>query len=81
MNSLPCDHSPVESGLSDDEDSEDDDNDEDEQPRRKFAFPELDTKIREAVKQYGAVFPKLNFSSPRVRPLLFMFESVTLICL
>lgn len=50
--------------LSDDEDGEDDD--EDDEARRKFAFPELDAKIRQAVKQYGAVFPKLNFSSPRV---------------
>ena len=31
-----------------------------------FAFPELDDKIRQAILEYGAVFPKLNFSSPRV---------------
>ncbi|EKM51888.1 uncharacterized protein PHACADRAFT_262285 [Phanerochaete carnosa HHB-10118-sp] len=53
---------PAESTLSDDEGDEGDD-----EPRRTFAFPELDAKIREAVKDYGAVFPKLNFSSPRVR--------------
>ncbi|KAI0802046.1 D123-domain-containing protein [Irpex lacteus] len=63
------DLAPMASALSDDEDgSEGDgsDSDEEEQePRRKFAFPELDTRIRDAVKEYGAVFPKLNFSSPR----------------
>lgn len=55
----------MQSSLSDDE-QDDDDSDEDEGERRKFAFPELDAKIRDAVKRYGAVFPKLNFSSPRV---------------
>ncbi|OCH85741.1 D123-domain-containing protein [Obba rivulosa] len=42
------------------------DNEEDEgESRRQFAFPDIDAKIREMVSQYGAVFPKLNFSSPR----------------
>ncbi|KAL4070056.1 D123-domain-containing protein [Scleroderma yunnanense] len=31
----------------------------------KFSFPELDERIRRAITEYGAVFPKLNFSSPR----------------
>ncbi|KAK7694590.1 hypothetical protein QCA50_001776 [Cerrena zonata] len=53
---------PVESSLSD---QEDEDEDEDEIGRKKYAFPELDAQIREAVSKYGAVFPKLNFSSPR----------------
>lgn len=56
----------AESGLSDEESDEDDEDSEDEGERRKFAFPELDAKMREAVKQYGAIFPKLNFSAPRV---------------
>lgn len=51
--------------LSDDEDSGAD-SDEDDQDRRRYAFPELDAKIRDSVAKYGAVFPKLNFSSPRV---------------
>ncbi|TCD71477.1 hypothetical protein EIP91_008857 [Steccherinum ochraceum] len=55
---------PVESELSDDE-SESDGEDEEEEKRKTFAFPELDEKIRAAVAAYGAVFPKLNFSSPR----------------
>ncbi|KAF7299091.1 hypothetical protein MIND_00857400 [Mycena indigotica] len=55
-----ADDVPVESTLSDDEDSGDE---EEEFPR--FAFPELDDKIRECLRQYGAVFPKLNFSSPQ----------------
>ncbi|EMD39806.1 hypothetical protein CERSUDRAFT_121986 [Gelatoporia subvermispora B] len=55
---------PLESTLSDDGNNEDD-NEEEEDPRRQFAFPEIDTKIRDAVALYGAVFPKLNFSSPR----------------
>ncbi|OSX57322.1 hypothetical protein POSPLADRAFT_1062010 [Postia placenta MAD-698-R-SB12] len=55
---------PAESTLSDDEDSGAD-SDEDDQDRRRYAFPELDAKIRDSVAKYGAVFPKLNFSSPR----------------
>lgn len=54
---------PIESSLSD---QENEDEDEDEVGRKKYTFPELDAKIREAVSNYGAVFPKLNFSSPRV---------------
>lgn len=55
----------MESGLSDDDESEPDEDEDDDPPRRRFAFPELDKKIRDAIVQYGAVFPKLNFSSPR----------------
>ena len=62
--SLNC--RPPESSLSDDEKDEDDASEDEEDERQKFAFPELDAKIRQAVQQYGAVFPKLNFSSPRV---------------
>ncbi|KAG6866291.1 hypothetical protein C0991_006387 [Blastosporella zonata] len=51
---------PAESNLSD----EDNDGDEDEECPS-FAFPELDTRIRECVATYEAVFPKLNFSSPK----------------
>ncbi|KAI0689062.1 D123-domain-containing protein [Cytidiella melzeri] len=52
--------------LEDSTDNSDADEDEESrEPRRMFAFPELDAKIRDTVKQYGAVFPKLNFSSPR----------------
>ncbi|KAH9889813.1 D123-domain-containing protein [Cubamyces lactineus] len=54
---------PAESTLSDDEDAADEDESTDEPAR--FAFPELDARIREAIADYGAVFPKLNFSSPR----------------
>ncbi|PCH40250.1 D123-domain-containing protein [Wolfiporia cocos MD-104 SS10] len=55
---------PAESTLSDDEGDEEEE-DEAEDERQKFAFPELDAQIRDAVEKYGAVFPKLNFSSPR----------------
>ncbi|KAH9847887.1 D123-domain-containing protein [Lenzites betulinus] len=54
---------PAETTLSDDEDA--DEGEVDDDAPAKFAFPELDAKIREAVAAYGAVFPKLNFSSPR----------------
>ncbi|KAK7469163.1 hypothetical protein VKT23_003654 [Stygiomarasmius scandens] len=54
---------PAESTLSDDDDGYESDDEGEE--LRKFAFPELDQKIRECVKEYGAVFPKLNFSSPK----------------
>ncbi|KAE9404018.1 D123-domain-containing protein [Gymnopus androsaceus JB14] len=53
---------PAESTLSDDEDDVNPDEEEEEQV---FAFPELDEKIRAAIKDYGAVFPKLNFSAPK----------------
>ncbi|GBE85182.1 D123-domain-containing protein [Sparassis latifolia] len=56
---------PAGSTLSDDEGDHGDDDDDDEDERRRFAFPDLDARIRDAVSQYGAVFPKLNFSSPR----------------
>lgn len=36
------------------------------EPRPVYSFPELDKQIRDVVKEYGAVFPKLNFTSPRV---------------
>ncbi|KAH8102611.1 D123-domain-containing protein [Cristinia sonorae] len=55
---------PAESYLSDDEGDGEEDED-DEEKRKTFAFPAIDEKIRDAVKTYGAVFPKLNFSSPR----------------
>ncbi|TFY59284.1 hypothetical protein EVJ58_g5872 [Rhodofomes roseus] len=56
---------PAGSTLSDEEDSGGYESDEEDEEERKFAFPELDEKIRDAVSKYGAVFPKLNFSSPR----------------
>ena len=58
----------VKSTLSDDEESGNDE-DQDDQVHR-FAFPDLDAKIRQAIRGYGAVFPKLNFSSPKVLLLL-----------
>ena len=62
---------PPESALSDDEHEADDgndaDSDEEDTPRKQYAFPELDQRIRDCVKEYEAVFPKLNFSSPKVR--------------
>ncbi|KAH9480460.1 Cell division cycle protein 123 [Psilocybe cubensis] len=60
------DNVPAESTLSDEEDAvEDDSEDEDAQPRRHYTFPDLDQRIRECIKEYEAVFPKLNFSSPK----------------
>ena len=60
--------SPNESTLSGSEDETEDSASESgsEYGSKRFAFPELDDKIRQAVSEYGAVFPKLNFSSPRV---------------
>lgn len=31
-----------------------------------WAFPDLDNRIRDCVEEYEGVFPKLNFSSPKV---------------
>ncbi|KAF8225884.1 D123-domain-containing protein [Tricholoma matsutake] len=52
---------PTESTLTDD----DEDDEDPDEPINRFSFPELDTKIRECIKEYGSVFPKLNFSSPK----------------
>ena len=41
--------------------------DEDTSPSKQYAFPELDAQIRAVINEYGAVFPKLNFSSPKAR--------------
>ncbi|KAG6811627.1 hypothetical protein H0H92_006496 [Tricholoma furcatifolium] len=54
-------NAPAESTLSDDEGSDE----EDPEDRPSFAFPELDAQIRECIASYEAVFPKLNFSSPK----------------
>ena len=45
----------------------DDEEDDDEETGEQFSFPELDAQIRQAITDYGAVFPKLNFTSPKVR--------------
>jgi D123 len=55
----------IESTLSDDENENIDD--ENDGPQKYYAFPELDKRIRECVLEFDAVFPKLNFSSPKVR--------------
>ncbi|KAG1749234.1 D123-domain-containing protein [Suillus lakei] len=54
---------PAESSLSDQEDESDDE--EDAAVGQSFSFPDLDERIRQTIKEYGAVFPKLNFSSPK----------------
>ena len=60
--------SAASSSLSDDEKEDADHDSDSDEPRRTYAFPELDAQIRSAIKRYeGSVFPKLNFSSPRVR--------------
>ena len=41
--------------------------------KKHYAFPDLDLVIRQCVKEYEAVFPKLNFSSPKVCILLLPF--------
>ncbi|KAN0087681.1 D123 domain containing protein [Tylopilus felleus] len=53
----------AESTLSDKDESESSDRSEPEGQR--FSFPELDAGIRAAIEKYQAVFPKLNFSSPK----------------
>ena len=76
---IPVYHSPPQSTLSDDESKigDSDSEPDSEYGRECFAFPELDDKIRQAISDYGAVFPKLNFSSPRVSsPLTFTHKCV-----
>lgn len=63
------------SELSDDEDSRNGSESEDDQSWQ-VTFPELDADIRRILTKYdGAVFPKLNWSSPQVRSL---FRSVVI---
>lgn len=55
-------------GSTDDNDgseNEDDEDSETEDGKVSFAFPTLDAQIREAISKYDAVFPKLNWSSPK----------------
>ncbi|EAU86237.1 cytoplasmic protein [Coprinopsis cinerea okayama7 len=58
---------PAESTLSDDDKDESENGDEEEKgsPPPTYSFPELDTQIRACIQKYDAVFPKLNFTSPR----------------
>jgi len=50
------------------EDDLDHDCDSDDDFTARYSFPELDAQIRATIHEYdGAVFPKLNFSSPKVR--------------
>ena len=53
-------HAHEEEGWSDEDDDEGD-------LQKNFAFPELDSKIRDIIEQYGSVFPKFSWSSPQVR--------------
>ena len=54
----------------------DDDDDKATSPAAKqYAFPELDAQIRAAIAEYGAVSPKLNFSSPKVRSVYWEFTN------
>ena len=68
----------MESTLSDNEtestDDEDEEDEDSEPPKKRYAFLELDKRIRECILEYDAVFPKLNFSCPKVRSLLFLFS-------
>ncbi|KAL0580118.1 hypothetical protein V5O48_001894 [Marasmius crinis-equi] len=53
------------SGVSELVEEEEESEDEDDLGKQ-YSFPELDAKIRECISEYGgAVFPKLNFSSPK----------------
>ena len=55
------------SEIREESDGEDEGSDGEEDEGEKYSFPELDSKIRECISEYGgAVFPKLNFSSPKV---------------
>lgn len=57
------------SELSDSEsdEEEEEDSDSDDEPVKQFSFPQLDAEIRSVLSRYdGAVFPKLNWSSPQV---------------
>lgn len=44
-----------------------DDEDDDTVRRPQYDFSRLSPRIQEVISEYGAVFPKLNWSSPQVR--------------
>ncbi|POY75119.1 hypothetical protein BMF94_1749 [Rhodotorula taiwanensis] len=53
-------------GISDLSDSDEEEEDSDDEQQPTFSFPRLDAEIRAALAKYdGAVFPKLNWSSPQ----------------
>ncbi|KAF8512097.1 D123-domain-containing protein [Hysterangium stoloniferum] len=56
---------PVYSTLSDHESSEDEGKQASNSRTERYSFPQLDEQIRDAIKRYGAVFPKLNWTSPK----------------
>jgi D123 protein len=64
---------PPKSTLEDDQDRDCDGEDEDTASGTvQYSFPELDAQIRATIDKYGgSVFPKLNFSSPKVRHIHF----------
>lgn len=63
------------SELSDDEDSRNGSESEEDQSWQ-VTFPELDADIRRILTKYdGAVFPKLNWSSPQVSSLVHLYIS------
>jgi hypothetical protein len=66
---------PPKSTLEDDDDHGCDGSDDEEATASfaaRYSFPELDAQIRATIDEYGgAVFPKLNFSSPKVCFILF----------
>ncbi|KAL8281385.1 hypothetical protein RQP46_006069 [Phenoliferia psychrophenolica] len=70
------------SELSDDEDADDDDagsDDSDEDEMAQITFTDLDAQIRRVITKYdGAVFPKLNWSSPQ--DAAWMLPGSTLKC-
>jgi hypothetical protein len=57
---------PIESTLSDDEEWISDESNDDNPVPVQYRFTDLDKHIRGCIEEYGAVFPKLNFSSPKV---------------
>jgi len=44
-----------------------------------WSFPKLDDEIRQCIEEYGGVFPKLNFSSPKVNCCVPFFQNHFLI--
>jgi hypothetical protein len=56
--------------MNDSDDEEDDSGNDSDDESWQVSFPELDAEIRRIISRYdGAVFPKLNWSSPQVSSL------------
>jgi hypothetical protein len=76
-----ADHSASKSGHNDGDNVSDSDSDSDDEAARPPAFPEVEAAIRAAIARFGSVFPRLNWSAPMVRGVVYACVLYLLACL